>query len=108
MDFALLRDPTLRTRFYLNAFDLAAKTQQIFRNQDVGADAYRAAQAMFLLFPPERVGGRANLACTTAENLNCSWSYALPLILPGQYTVTATAIDFAGNTASTAITVQVV
>jgi NTE family protein len=55
VDFAQLRNHN--TRFYLSAFDLTAKTQRIFRNQDVGADAYRAAQAMFLLFPPEHVDG---------------------------------------------------
>jgi predicted acylesterase/phospholipase RssA len=56
VNFAALRAGA--SRFYLSAFDVAAKAQRVFRNQDVGADAYRAAQAMFLLFPPERAGGR--------------------------------------------------
>jgi hypothetical protein len=57
VDFTKLRAANA-PRFYLNAFDLADKTQRIFDNQTVGADVHRAAQAMFLLFPPERVGGR--------------------------------------------------
>ena len=63
VDFDALRDPGCPHRFYLNAFDLANQAQQTFGNrnvpnQHVGADAFRAAQAMFLLFPPEHVRGR--------------------------------------------------
>src|SRR5262249_45183317 len=57
VDFAKLRRPNA-PRFYLNAFDLTTRALRIFRNHDVGADTYRAAQAMFLLFPPEHLGGR--------------------------------------------------
>jgi predicted acylesterase/phospholipase RssA len=64
VDFDRLRDPAVvRERFFLNAFDLSEQAQRIFGNRNVGnehiaADAFRAAQAMFLLFPPERVRGR--------------------------------------------------
>jgi NTE family protein len=63
VDFDRLRDPALTQRFYLNAFDLSDQAQRIFantagRDPHVAADAFRAAQAMFLLFPPERVRGR--------------------------------------------------
>jgi NTE family protein len=64
VDFDRLRNPNLTPqRFYLNAFDISDQAQRIFGNRSVGnqhvaADAFRAAQAMFLLFPPERVRGR--------------------------------------------------
>jgi len=63
VDFDALRDPAFAQRFYLNAFDLSDQAQRIFGNRELGnqhvaADAFRAAQAMFLLFPPERVRGR--------------------------------------------------
>jgi hypothetical protein len=79
VDFATLHTPAKTPgRFYLNAFDISDQAQRIFRNQSadnqiaatqaaatqtvgsepVAADAFRAAQAMFLLFPPERVRGR--------------------------------------------------
>jgi hypothetical protein len=65
VDFTKLR--AANTRFYLNAFDLAGKAQRIFDNQTVGADVHRAAQAMFLLFPPERVGGRLHTTGATHD-----------------------------------------
>jgi predicted acylesterase/phospholipase RssA len=63
IDFDALRDPAFTQRYYLNAFDLSDQAQRIFANRSVGnphvaADAFRAAQAMFLLFPPERARGR--------------------------------------------------
>lgn len=63
VDFDALRDPNFSRRFYLNAFDISDQAQRIFGNrsggnQHVAADAFRAAQAMFLLFPPERARGR--------------------------------------------------
>jgi predicted acylesterase/phospholipase RssA len=71
VDFDKLHN--LAEHFYLNAFDLSGQAQRIFRNRSadnqiaanqgvggepVAADALRAAQAMFLLFPPERARGR--------------------------------------------------
>jgi NTE family protein len=74
VDFDKLHRPAdTPGRFYLNAFDLSGQAQRIFRNRSadnqivanqgvgsepVAADALRAAQAMFLLFPPERARGR--------------------------------------------------
>jgi len=57
VDFNALRDPEFEPRLYLNAFDLAAKRQRIFSTGEIAADAYRAAQAMFLMFPPEPIDG---------------------------------------------------
>jgi NTE family protein len=50
VDFDKLK--TSRTRFYLNAFSLRTLRMRFFDNQTVNTEAYNAAQAMFVLFPP--------------------------------------------------------
>jgi predicted acylesterase/phospholipase RssA len=42
-------------RFYLNAFNLDERTLEIFDNATTNADAYRAAEALPLLFAPQRM-----------------------------------------------------
>ena len=55
---------------------------------------------------PVHEGGLADQSCD-AGNLNCTWSYSPPFIsLPGEYTVTATAFDADGNSASTTTTIE--
>ena len=50
--------PTLRgaaTKFYMNAFNLDERTLEIFDNTTTTADAYRAAEALPLLYAPQRL-----------------------------------------------------
>ena len=53
VDFAALRGAA--TKFYLNAFNLDERTLEIFDNTSTNADAYRAAEALPLLFAPQRM-----------------------------------------------------
>src|SRR5262245_43691408 len=39
-------------KFYLSAFSLRTRKLRFFSNEDMNADAYNAAQAMYALFPP--------------------------------------------------------
>ena len=50
VDFAKLKASP--TRFYLNAFSLRTLKLRFFDNQTTNTEAYNAAQAMFVLFPP--------------------------------------------------------
>ncbi len=53
VDFAALK--AAAPRFYLNAFNLDERTLEIFDNHTTSADAYRAAEALPLLFAPQRM-----------------------------------------------------
>jgi NTE family protein len=50
VDFDKLK--TSATRFHLNAFSLRTLKMRFFDNQTMNREAYNAAQAMFVLFPP--------------------------------------------------------
>lgn len=54
VDFDKLKNVTV-TSFHLNAFDLDLKILEIFDNHTTNADAYNAAQALPVLFPPQRM-----------------------------------------------------
>jgi predicted acylesterase/phospholipase RssA len=44
------------TPFYLNAFSLETRRLRIFKNKEITPEVYNGAQAMFMMFPPVRVG----------------------------------------------------
>jgi hypothetical protein len=56
VDFDKLKAAAGATTFYLNAFSLWTRRLRIFDNQTVTPDVYNGAQAMFMLFPPVRIG----------------------------------------------------
>lgn len=53
VDFGRL--PHIAGQFYTNAFNLGTKSLQIFDKSSTNADVYNAAQALPVLFPPQRM-----------------------------------------------------
>ena len=53
VDFNKLR--TAKTKFYVNAFNLDKRILEIFNNASTNVDAYHAAEAMPVLFAPQRM-----------------------------------------------------
>jgi NTE family protein len=70
VDFTKLKDvQSVKSRFYVNAFNIDQRTLEIFdnvstdANKAVNADAYHAAEAMPVLFAPQRMA--SGDLCTT-------------------------------------------